>query len=273
MVTPTRRPRSRPRSRPRPAARRRPAFSLRQLTFCFGLVAICVLGIGLMLRSSLDAASRHPVAALLVGLLLAALVIGVVRARSRSRSRMRAGGVRRPVVPVDEIPAEERARFIVAEAPGEPSSPGLATAAEPEFVVDDADPAEEPVYVEDYTRMEAEEFENAVAALCERDGCRDVRVVGGANDLGADIVATAPDGRTLVIQCKRYADSHKVGSQDLQRFGGTCFAVHGAEVAALVTTSTFTDPAIEYAEQCGILCFTGTDLSAWSTGTGPAPWD
>ncbi|MFB7393564.1 restriction endonuclease [Streptomyces sp. NPDC056191] len=61
-------------------------------------------------------------------------------------------------------------------------------------------------------------------------------------------MALTPDGRRLVIQCKRYRDSNKVGSQDLQRFGGTCFTVHGADVAAVVTTSTFTKPAAGYAK-------------------------
>ncbi|WP_030607673.1 restriction endonuclease [Streptomyces sclerotialus] len=250
MVTPIRRPRPRPRTRPssRPSTRR-PAFSLRQLTVCFGLIAIGILGIGLMVRTGLDSAAGHPVASLLVGLAIAVLIVGVLRARTRGRAR-RTG-------PVSGLPEEEAAGFVVAE---------------PEPVVEDA-AAEESVRVEDYAALDAEEFEAAVAALCERDGCRDVSVVGGANDLGADIVATAPDGRTVVIQCKRYADTHKVGSQDLQRFGGTCFAVHGADLAVLVTTSSFTDPAIEYAEQCGILCFDGTELTAWTTGTGPAPWD
>jgi restriction system protein len=127
--------------------------------------------------------------------------------------------------------------------------------------------------VADYEALTPEEFEEAVAALCERDGCSAVEVVGGAGDLGADVVALTPDGRRIVIQCKYYATSHRVGSQDLQRFGGTCFTVHEADVAALVTTSDFTAPAEEYAEQCGIVCVDGEALRAWTDGTGPRPWD
>lgn len=125
----------------------------------------------------------------------------------------------------------------------------------------------------DFAAMDADAFEDAVARLCERDGCHDVRVVGGANDLGADVVAVAPDGRTVVLQCKRYGGTNKVGSQELQRFGGTCFAVHGADVAAVITTSDFTEPAVEYADRCGILCFGHPALSNWAAGTGPAPWE
>ncbi|MFC8916800.1 restriction endonuclease [Streptomyces sp. NPDC047821] len=134
-----------------------------------------------------------------------------------------------------------------------------------------AAPVPAAVYV-DYSAMDADAFEQAVADLCARDGCLDVEVVGGAGDLGADVVATAPDGRRVVIQCKAYGPDHKVGSQDVQRFGGTCFAVHDAHVAAVVTTSEFTEPATQYAEQCGILCVDRTGLDAWTDGSGPAPW-
>ncbi|MEH0421539.1 restriction endonuclease [Streptomyces sp. B21-083] len=125
----------------------------------------------------------------------------------------------------------------------------------------------------DHDALTPEEFEEAVAALCERDGCSAVEVVGGAGDLAADVVAVTPDGRRVVIQCKRYGDSHRVGSQDLQRFGGTCFTVHEADVAALVTTSDFTDPAMEYADRCGIVCVDRETLQAWTDGTGPQPWE
>jgi restriction system protein len=124
----------------------------------------------------------------------------------------------------------------------------------------------------DLAAMDAEAFELAIAALCERDGCTDVEVVGGSGDLGADVLAVAPDGRRVVIQCKRYGPVNKVGSQDMQRFGGTCFAVHEADLAAVVTTGEFTGPAADYAEQCGILCLDRTALTAWADGTAPAPW-
>src|SRR5690606_13801593 len=55
--------------------------------------------------------------------------------------------------------------------------------------------------------------------------------------------------------------------------GGTCFTVHGADVAVMVTTSDFTAPALEYAEQCGIVCVNGPDLQRWRDGTGPSPWE
>ncbi|MFE2813430.1 restriction endonuclease [Streptomyces nigra] len=125
----------------------------------------------------------------------------------------------------------------------------------------------------DCFELDPDAFERTVADLCLRDGCGDVEVVGGAGDLGADVTAVTPDGRRLIVQCKRYGETNKVGSQDLQRFGGTCFTVHEADIAVVVTTSDFTAPALEYAEQCGILCVNGDELSAWHDGTGPRPWD
>lgn len=123
-----------------------------------------------------------------------------------------------------------------------------------------------------YHAMKSREFEQAIAFLCERDGCIGSQVVGGSGDLGADVIATAPDGRRIVIQCKRYGPTTKVGSPDLQRFGGTCYSVHGAQIAAVVTTSVFTSPAAAYASHHGIRLFDETALAAWATRTGPAPW-
>lgn len=123
-----------------------------------------------------------------------------------------------------------------------------------------------------YQAMTSKQFEEAIAALCLRSGCLDAHVTGGANDLGADVVATTPNGQRLVIQCKRYGERTKVGSPELQRFGGTCFSVHGAKVAIVVTTSVFTLPATRYAEAQGIRLVDGAALAAWATGMDSPPW-
>lgn len=142
------------------------------------------------------------------------------------------------------------------------------------FTLEDAQ-AEYQLHITDpanYHHMNAKEFEQAIAALCRRDGCTNVQVVGGAGDLGADVTAAAPDGRRIVIQCKRYGPANKVGSQDMQRFGGTCYNVHAAHVAAVVTTSTFTRPAAQYATGMRIGLFDNDGLAGWASRTGPAPW-
>ncbi|MCX4750921.1 restriction endonuclease [Kitasatospora sp. NBC_01287] len=123
-----------------------------------------------------------------------------------------------------------------------------------------------------YQAMTPGQFEHALAALCRRDGCTNVQVVGGAGDLGADVIATLPDGRRLVIQAKRYALTTKVGSGDVQKVGGTARQIHGADIAAVVTTSTFTPAARSYATQVGIRTLDGNALARWASRTGAAPW-
>ncbi|MCT9090703.1 restriction endonuclease [Streptomyces sp. ASQP_92] len=227
------------RRHPALAQRRRQAFSLRTTSLGFGLVALVLWGVALTFRTAVQPDS-HPLGAVLA--LLALLLLSTAAIRSNWLRR-----------------AARRAALEAAVAP-EPPAPVLPPTVGAPQAADCAD-------------IDPLAFEDAVSRLCERDGCSDVRVVGGAGDLGADVLATTPDGRRLVIQCKCYAPGHKVGSQDLQRFGGTCYAVHDAELAVVVTTSEFTDPALGYAEQCAILCFDGTFLRAWNNGTGPAPWE
>lgn len=123
-----------------------------------------------------------------------------------------------------------------------------------------------------YHLMNFTEFERALAFLCERDGCTGVQVVGGAGDLGADVVAYVPDGRKVVFQAKRYSPGNPVTGPDLQKFGGTCFSVHRAQIAAVVTTSRFTKQACDYAAHMNIRLVDGNALAVWASETGPPPW-
>lgn len=123
-----------------------------------------------------------------------------------------------------------------------------------------------------YQTMGPAEFEQALGYLCTRDGCTQVQVVGRSGDLGADVIAVTPTGLRLVIQAKRYRPGNRVSGPDLQRFGGTCFTIHGAAIAAVVTTSDFTGQARAYAQRAGIRLFDEHALAGWASRTGPAPW-
>ncbi|MFJ5652958.1 restriction endonuclease [Streptomyces microflavus] len=231
--------------------KRRGPFDLRRTTFGFALIALILAGGGMVLRAAWRSAGNHPVAA--GALTVLALAAAVVVLRRRRRARRVAGAVTDAAYGIvdaglAELDAAEAAR---AEQRLEP----------PE--------AAHPV---DYAQLDPYAFEEAVAELCRRDGCADAEVVGGAGDLGADVLATTPDGRRLVVQCKRYGPDNRAGSQDLQRFGGTCYAVHGADIALVVSTGGFTEPALDYAEQCAILCYGPEELAAWSEGGAPPPW-
>lgn len=249
---------------------RRKAFSVRRTAFGFGAVALLLCGGWLTVRIVWEAARRHPAAVVPVAALGAAGVLLLYLRRPRRRPRGGPG------------PLSEAARELF-DPPQEPSDPAPGLFGHPQdddeaiartavLVEPEPAPAEPEEGPADYEDLDADGFEDAIAALCERDGCSEVQVVGGAGDLGADVIATAPDGRRLVVQCKYYGPANKVGSQDLQRFGGTCYAVHEAEIAVCVTTSEYTEPALDYAEQCGIQCLDGEALAAWSEGSAPPPW-
>lgn len=124
----------------------------------------------------------------------------------------------------------------------------------------------------EFEAMTPAAFEQAVADLCWRDGCRDVRVVGGAGDLAADVLATLPDGRRVLIQCKRYAAGSRVGSGDVQKVGGTYQVVHRADLAVVVTTGSYTAAARSYARTAGIRLIDGPQLTAWASQTSRPPW-
>ncbi|MEU9166482.1 restriction endonuclease [Streptomyces sp. NPDC048420] len=113
--------------------------------------------------------------------------------------------------------------------------------------------------------MTGTEFEELVAGLCRRDGCTEVRRVGGAGDNGADVLGRLPDGRTMVVQCKRYAPSRAIPNRELRDLLGA--RVHfRADVAVFVTTSRFTRPSEKFALEHGILAVHRDLLGLWNNG-------
>ncbi|MGV9641089.1 restriction endonuclease [Streptomyces sp. NPDC003514] len=276
-------------------------FDLRTTTVFFVLLALVLCLVAWVGRIAWGMVERRPEGA---GLLAVLIVASVLASRSRWR-RLSAARCARRAAEALEAAAEtasdnlrdirptaaEGVRGTAAavalpavECPAGAAEPAFGNGADP-LCPEEVSPAPSPAAAAgeeatavldvpvDCFELDPDAFEQTVADLCLRDGCADVEVVGGAGDLGADVTAVTPDGRRLIVQCKRYCETNKVGSQDLQRFGGTCFTVHEADIAVVVTTSDFTAPALEYAERCGILCVNGDELSAWHDGTGPRPWD
>ncbi len=115
--------------------------------------------------------------------------------------------------------------------------------------------------------MDDRQFEEYVAELCRRDGCTDVKRVGGAGDLGADVTGVLPDGRRIVIQCKRYAKHRTVGSRDIQTFNGTARAEHRADVPVFVASCVFTKPARDFAARHRLCLIDVNLLGFWNSGT------
>ncbi len=121
--------------------------------------------------------------------------------------------------------------------------------------------------------MTGPEFERWFARLLTTSGFRHVRVCGGAGDRGADLLAIAPDGRRVVVQCKRHGPGNRVGSAAIQRFAGTCRAVHRGEICMIVTNGSFTSgDGRRLAGELDILLVDRPLLESWArTGSPPPP--
>jgi len=112
------------------------------------------------------------------------------------------------------------------------------------------------------------QFEQAIAGLLHDTGYRSVRRVGRAGDLAADIVCKDARGRSVVVQCKRYAPGTKIGSPDVQTFIGMVTVHHRADYGIFATTSEFSAPAIALAKRHGVRLLDGSQLSRMVTAVG-----
>lgn len=115
-------------------------------------------------------------------------------------------------------------------------------------------------------RMTGTEFEDHVAGLCRRDGCTNVRRVGGTGDNGADVLGCLPDGLTLIVQCKRYTTKRTIAARDLRDLLGSK-AHFDAHLAVFVTTTRFSRQSLDFAVQNGILAIHRDSLGLWNNGT------
>lgn len=113
--------------------------------------------------------------------------------------------------------------------------------------------------------MTGPEFEDFVAELCRRDGCGDVRRVGGSHDNGADVLGVLPDGRSMVIQCKRYTPRSRIPSREIRDLLGAK-AHFKADAAIFVTTTYFSGPAERFAAVNGVLAVHRDHLGLWNSG-------
>ncbi|MEE4420501.1 restriction endonuclease [Streptomyces bugieae] len=114
--------------------------------------------------------------------------------------------------------------------------------------------------------MSGTQFEELVAELCRRDGCTQVRSVGGAGDNGADVLGRLPDGRAMVIQGKRYAPHRTIASREVRDLLGA--KVHfSADVAIFVATTRFSRQAEAFAVDHHILTVHRDFFGLWNNGT------
>ena len=117
----------------------------------------------------------------------------------------------------------------------------------------------------DVDKMTGTEFEELVAGLCRRDGCSEVQRVGGANDNGADVLGHLPNGRKMVIQCKRYTPTASIPSREVRDLLGAKQHFK-ADIAIFVTTTRFTRPAETFAQKNGIIAIHRDHFGIWNNG-------
>lgn len=104
------------------------------------------------------------------------------------------------------------------------------------------------------------EFEEVIGQMLASKGLQNVRRVGGSGDLSVDLLATDTHGNRVVVQCKRYNPGRSISSPELQKFIGMMFVQHKAQKGIFVTTSTFTQPAIDLAKDNNIVLIDGNAL-------------
>lgn len=105
------------------------------------------------------------------------------------------------------------------------------------------------------------QFEQTVADLLHDLGYQDTRRVGGAGDLAADVLCRDAEGRTVVVQCKRYKADNEIDSPMMQLFIGMVYVHHKAGRGIYVTTSHFTDPAAALGREHDITLIDGAELT------------
>ena len=93
------------------------------------------------------------------------------------------------------------------------------------------------------------------------------------NDGGYDISMRGETGATAIVECKCYARNHHVGRPVVQKLHGANATV-GAQEMMVVTTSSFTQGAVEYAAQTGVRLIDGPQLlslcrRAWPSESSP----
>ncbi len=170
------------------------------------------------------------------GALLAALVVLALVAVANAHSAAATG---RGAVVVGLVLAAVAARFVIRRRA---KAARLATARS----------------LEQLRGLSPAAFEATTAEVLGLHGWH-LRVNGGAGDEGADLVGSDPNGRRVIVQCKRYSAGRLVGSPVVQLAIGAR-SIYQAERVLVVTTSGFTEPARKLADREGVELIDGPAL-------------
>ena len=108
-------------------------------------------------------------------------------------------------------------------------------------------------------RLDGHAFQEFVAEILKHDGYTGVEVTGKSGDQGGDILAEK-DGKSLVIQVKRYSIDSKVSNSAVQEAYGA-IAYYNTDVGAVITNTLYTKGARDLADKTGIILWDRQDLT------------
>lgn len=111
-------------------------------------------------------------------------------------------------------------------------------------------------------QMDPYEFEELVAEIWELQGYQ-TTVRKGSGDRGIDVEATkqTPAPQKVLIQAKRYADSNKIGVNEVRNYATLYQQVPDADTIVVVTTSSFTSEAERLADDLNVKLVAGDQIS------------
>ena len=106
-------------------------------------------------------------------------------------------------------------------------------------------------------------LERAIARLMEHLGWRDINVIGGAGDKGADVIATRAEGqqiKTWVVQSKAVTGDRYIGPQAINE-SINALSFYNTNIAAVATNGEFTKTARQRQAQ---LATNGYTVKLWN---------
>lgn len=137
-------------------------------------------------------------------------------------------------------------------------------------------------------RQAAANIDGIIASFADRptdfeDFCADMfrqlgymaEVTPPSRDGGYDILLKDRNGAASIAECKCYARNHHVGRPIVQKLHGANATV-GAQGMMVITTSSFSQGAIDYAAQAGVQLIDGDQLvtlcrNAWPSASTSSP--
>lgn len=106
-------------------------------------------------------------------------------------------------------------------------------------------------------------LERAIARLMEHLGWRDINVIGGAGDKGADVIATRAEGqqiKTWVVQSKAVTGDRYIGPQAINE-SINALSFYNTNIAAVATNGEFTKTA---RQRQALLATNGYTVKLWN---------